>query len=239
MALDWENMGAGLLSTGVGLFSANAAKKQEAERMRQAQGPLFNPMNQAAGTALTQAGMNPDQAAAQRFQAGEDVLQPMQAKQQQDLIRMLQAKGMLGVSNFQGAGVDPVTGQQQTWQPTPGQAMNPHMAAFFAAQAGDKAKRLAASQEQGQQWQQNAATRAANLGGAATGQRQGGLNAAATARQAPATGLAGILGQAGPLMQGSGLFGAAGGWLKKLLGGDSYGGGAVASPWGDNSWGID
>lgn len=146
MATDiWGRMGQaapGLFDFGVGLYGANAGQKEAAERLRRAQGPLFQSQMAGAQTAIDAAsGMDPRALGAERFAAEQGLLAGTDAKNMDDLMRMLRAKGMLGVANY-NPGVEGIT-------PT-GTAMNPHVAAFLAAKNARDAKMAAGSLDAGE-----------------------------------------------------------------------------------------
>ena len=212
----WGRAGPGLLDLGAGLYNKNRAQKEAAQRLATAQGPLYGQAMGGAGATLDEAGtFNPDALAASRFAAQESMLKPVQDKQQADLMRILRAKGMLGVSNY-NPGVEGVVPD--------GTAMNPHMAAFFAAQNADRAKRSQASLIEGQNYANNLVTRANTLQGVAGNTQQTGINAQNT-QPSKATGNAemlkaavGMLSQNPAILKdawnlGSGLFKSGFDWL--------------------------
>jgi hypothetical protein len=168
----WGRAGPGMIDMGVGLYNRNRAQKEAAQRLATAQGPLYQQAMGGAGATLAEAGsFNPDELAAGRFGAQEAMLKPVQDKQLDDLMRMLHAKGMLGTSNY-NPGVEGIVPN--------GQAMNPRMAAFFAAQNADRAKRSQASLLEGQGYANNLVSRASNLRGIAGGAQQTGISAQST-----------------------------------------------------------
>jgi hypothetical protein len=219
----WGRAGPGLLDLGTGLYNKNAARKEAAGRLGTAQGPLYQQAMGGAGATLAEAGnFNPDALAASRFGAGEALLKPVQDKQMDDLMRMLQAKGMLGISNY-NPGVEGITPS--------GTPMNPQMAAFFAAQNADRAKRAQAALGQGQDYATGLVNRAGDLQRIAGGTQATGITAQntqpsrATSRGEMLKGLGGMLAKNPGVIKdvwnwGAGLFGGGGGGMD--FGGDSY-----------------
>jgi len=128
----WDGLGTGLLQTGVGVLSGKESEKAMLERLKAARGPLYDQEIGLASKSLALAGnMDPKAAAAERFAAQQGLVAPSNEADEQALMRKLQAKGMLGVASY---GAVPGTA------PQPGVAMNPYLAALYAAQAGAKNK---------------------------------------------------------------------------------------------------
>ena len=168
----WNRAGPGLLDLGVGLYNKRAGQKEAAQRLATAQGPLYQQAMGGAGATLAEAGMlNPDALAASRFTAQEAMLKPVQDKQLADLQRMLYSRGMLGAANY-NPGVEGIIPS--------GQAMNPQMAAFFAAQNADRRARAQAALGQGQEYANTLVNRAGALQRVAGGTQQTGLTAQGT-----------------------------------------------------------
>jgi len=168
----WGKAGPGLLDLGAGLYNKNRAQKEAAQRLAAAQGPLYGQAMGGAGATLAEAGgFNPDALAANRFSTQESMLKPVQDKQLADLQRILYSKGMLGTSNY-NPGVEGITPD--------GTPMNPQMAAFFAAQNADRAKRSQASLQEGQGYANNLVNRAGGLQQLAGGAQGTGIIAQGT-----------------------------------------------------------
>ena len=219
----WGRAGPGLLDLGVGLYNKRAGQKEAQQRLQAAQGPLFQQAQAGAGGMLAQAGdFNPDELAASRFAAGEEMLAPVQAKQQADLIRMLRAKGMLGISNY-NPGVEGVTPS--------GQAMNPQLAAFFAAQNADRTKRQQAALGQGQEYANQLVGRAGDLQRIGAGAQGTGLEAQRTQPSRAASNAGLIRGAVDIFRQNPNIIGDIGGMFSGLFGGGGgYGFGGFANP---------
>ena len=128
----WEVLGPGLLETGGNIYTSGRASSEAEKRLRRAQGPLFDVQQGLAAKSLANAGsMDPKAAAAEWFAAQQGLVAPSNLQAQQNLMQELQAKGMLGLASHSAV---PGTA------PTPGVAMNPQLAALFAAQEGAKQK---------------------------------------------------------------------------------------------------
>ena len=182
MASFWDTLGPGLLKVGGELFLQNRANKENDSLLRRAQGPLYDQMNAQAGKSLALAdSMDPKAMAAERFNAQQGLLAPGQEADRLKLMRELQAKGLLGVASHQ-----PVPGTVAT----PGVAMNPHMAALFAAQEGARARSAYDSLREGEGYLTDLLRRSGMLQGQAQNARATGL---ATTPRRPST--AGILGR--------------------------------------------
>src|SRR3990167_1044844 len=222
----WGRAGPGLLDLGVGLYNKRAGQKEAQQRLQAAQGPLFQQAQAGAGGMLAQAGgFNPDELAASRFTAGEEMLAPVQAKQQADLIRMLRAKGMLGISNY-SPGIEGFTPD--------GTAVQPHLAALYAAQAADRTKRAQASLGEGQAYADRLVGRAGDLQSIAGRQQQTGLQGQRTQPSRAASNAGLLKGAVDIFRQNPNILSDIGGLFKGGLdwlgGGGGYGFGGFANP---------
>lgn len=169
MASFWDTFGPGMIQTGGNFFLQNRASKEAEDRLKRAQGPLFAPMMDQAGRSLALAGtMDPMAMARDRFTQQQALLAPGQQADQQALLRELQAKGMLGAASF-----SPVAGTVAT----PGQPMNPQMAALLAAQEGAKSKAAFDSMREGETYLDNLLRRSSGLQQTAQSGRASGVNA--------------------------------------------------------------
>lgn len=163
----WGKAGPGLLDFGLGMYSKDAAQKEAAKRLAAARGPLYDQAMSGASGMLSQAGsMNPDQFAADRFKANQALVQPVQDRDLDSFMRMLRAKGQLGMANY-NPGVEGITPN--------GTAMNPQLAAFFAARNAATAKAANASMQQGQDYLDNLVRRSGMLSGQAANVQRSGL----------------------------------------------------------------
>lgn len=169
MASFWDNIGPGLIQTG-GNYAINRMGSKDAEdRMRRAQGPLYDQQQRLAGQALNLAqGMDPNAMAADRFKQQQALVAPGNEADLQSLMRQLQAKGMLDVASY-----GPVAGTVSQ----PGVAMNPQMAALFAAQAGAREKASFDSLREGQDYLDQTLNRAGMLQRQSQGARASGQQA--------------------------------------------------------------
>lgn len=221
-----ETYGPGLFDLGVGLYNRHAANKEAASRLAAAQGPLYQQAMGGAGGMLAAGLKDPTALATERFNAKEALLKPLQDKQQADLMRSLHAKGMLGISNYNPSTVLP-SGQEISIAPT-GQAMNPHMAAFFAAQNADRARRAQSALDEGLAYQTGMLGNARNLQGLASNTQQTGLVGQMTQPSRAAQNATLLKGLGGMIFNnpdtlrkvwdfGSGLFGSAADWIGGLF----------------------
>jgi len=162
----WDNIGPGLLETGGNVFLGRRAAKEAEDRLRRAQGPLYDQMQGMAGQSLNLAqGMDPTKMATDRFTQQQALLAPGMEADKLALWRQLQAKGMLGAASFA-----PVAGTINTT----GQPMNPQMAALLAAQEGAKARSAYQSLGEGQDYLDQLLRRSGMLQGGAQGARATG-----------------------------------------------------------------
>lgn len=155
----WEKFGPGMLQLGGGYLGERMAARRGEAELRKAQGPLYDQLMGQAGRSLSLAGsMDPQVMAAQRFAQQQALLAPGMEADRQDLMRQLQKQGLLGVSSF-----SPVPGTVAT----PGVAMNPHLAALYAAQEGAKAKSAYDAQREGEAYLDSLLRRSGMLQGQA------------------------------------------------------------------------
>ena len=215
MASFWDNIGPGLLQTGLGVYSGKQADKAAEEKLRRAQGPLYDQLMGQAGKSLSMAGsMDPKALATERFGAQQALLEPGNEAARQKLMRELYSKGMLGAASY-----TPVPGTVAT----PGQPMNPQMAALLAAQEGARSKVAYESLGEGEQYLNNLLGRGTGLQSAANVARASGLQATPykkTTGGMIASGLSGLLrdpSARGAVWEGAkkipGMISDLGGWL--------------------------
>jgi len=210
--IDWGQIGQGLLRTG-GNFWLQAQKRKQAEdELRRAQGPLYGQQQKLAGQSLALAsGMDPRAMADERFKAQQALLAPGNAAAEQELMRRLQAQGLLGLSSFA-----PVPGTVQT----PGVAMNPHLAALYAAQEGARSKSAYDALREGEGYLDRLVGRTGTLQGQANAAQQAGMFARAGMPQKPSIGQTLVSGGLKLLQDPKtvktigGLLGSAGDWLR-------------------------
>jgi hypothetical protein len=131
-----------MLGIGVDLFGQRAAGRQQDRFVRDIRGPQYGTEQALAGRSLALAGnMDPQAAAAERYNAQQALMAPGEEAQRQALMRQLQSQGLLGLSSH-GAIPGVVT--------TPGQPVNPYMASLLAAQQTQRAKSAYDSLNQGE-----------------------------------------------------------------------------------------
>jgi hypothetical protein len=201
----------GMLDLGLGIYARNQGQKEAADRLRAAQGPLYDQAMAGVSTALSRANMDPQAAAQERFNAQHELLAGVDAKSEADLMRILRSKGMLGISNFK-PGVVGITPN--------GTPMNPHMAAYYAARNARDAKMSADSLDASERAQREASYLAGREQNIAESAQQSGLAAARTQPSRAASnmqlikGLGGVLSNKDIWGKEGGLFGIGVDWLK-------------------------
>jgi hypothetical protein len=232
MASFWEGLLPGMIQTGAGMYSEKLARDEAQKRLQAAQGPLYQKMQGMAGKSLGMAGsMDPKAMAAERFAAQQALIEPSNKAKEQEVLRRLQKTGMLGVSSFA-----PVPGTT----PTPGVAMNPHLAALYAAQEGAKSRAAYESLGEGERYLDQLIQRGGMLSGRAQTQREGDYAAQSVVPPRPSTleRAVKIGGQVfskpeniqkavGIAKQLPGMLGKAGDWIGGLFGG---GGSSAPAP---------
>jgi hypothetical protein len=177
-----DNGGAagGMFDTVLGLYGARQGAKGNEEMLRRAQGPLYQQSMGAAGQALTNAGnMDPKAAAQERFNAQQALLKGSDQASENELFRRLHSMGMLGASTFEGAGTDPVSGTRQSWGADAG-AVNPQMAAFYAARNARNSRAAYDSLNEGEQQIDRQLGRSSRLASQANSLQNQGLTAQRT-----------------------------------------------------------
>lgn len=222
MAVNWDDFwgraAPGMFDLGVGLYGTSAGSKEASNRLRTAQGPLYDAQMGAAQTALAQAGnMDPQAFAQQRFNQNTALLAGKDAADEQDLLRYLRARGRLGAASF-NPGVEGITPN--------GTPMNPQLAAFYAARNARDAKLAVDSYDQGQAQIDNYLKRSGMLGQGAAATQASGM---AARGQLPSRSKANValLKGAGSILKDTGMLKSAGDWLKGAAGGlgDFFSGG--------------
>lgn len=191
----WTKAGPGLLDFGLGAITRNQGQQEAADKLGTAQGPLYQDATNAARGMFTQLGSADPQAfAKQRFDAQQALVAPVQDKQFDDLYRKLYAKGQLGIADY-NPGVEGITPN--------GTAMNPQLAAFFAAKNAQRSKDAYGAMDQGQKYIGDLVSRAGMLQRTAAGAQGTGLEAQRTQPSRAASnsellrGVSGVLKNAG------------------------------------------
>ena len=182
--------------------------------------PTMQAMNAAQMAELSTMG-NVDPAAL--FAQQQGLMAPVKEKGQNDLMRDLYRKGMLGLANDQQAGGG------QTWANAPGTRSNPLAAAHYAAQAGADNKAAFDAINQASNLRTASANRVATLGA-----QRGQAQTIAKAGQAPAKGASGFTGMLSGLLGNKGVTDALGGVLKGF-GGPGAGGANTSAGYGPNA----
>ena len=171
----WRRMGKaapGLFDLGVGLYGMSAGNKEAKQRLATAQGPLYQQAMGASGQALTAAGsMDPKAAAAERYNAAQGLLAGQDAASEQQMMRMLQAKGMLGAANY-NPGVEGIAPSNV--------AMNPQMAAFYAARNARNGRMAYDALNEGESQTDRMLARSGALQRQAAGTQEAGLRGQGT-----------------------------------------------------------
>src|SRR3990167_843483 len=161
MASFWDQFGPGLLEQAGSLYGQRRQASEREKLLRLAQGPLYDQQQQMAGQSLALArGTDPKAMAAERFAEQQKLLAPGNEADMNNLMQMLQSKGLLGLSSYSA-----VPGTQQQ-----GASVNPYVASLLAAQQGAKSKSAFDSLKEGEQYLDQLVRR----GGALSGQAQQG-----------------------------------------------------------------
>ena len=142
-----QDYGPGLLSgaleLGGGLYRDKRAQSSNEALLRRAQGPNYQQQQQMAGQALNLAqNLDPKAAAAERFRAQQELMQPGEEAAQQKLMTQLQRQGLLGLSSYAA---------QPGLLQTPGQPVNPYLASLLASQSTQRARSAYDSLREGEQ----------------------------------------------------------------------------------------
>lgn len=221
----WGQLGGGLLTAGAGYLGSKSAEKAAEEKRRQAEDPLFQKMEGAAGQSMTLAGgMDPKAHAAERFKAQQALVEPGNEAARLKLMRELQKKGLLGVASSA-----PVPGTA----PAPGAGpMNPHLAALYAAQEGAKAQSAYGALQEGESYLDRLLERGGMLSKGAQARRAGNL--AAAPAKAPSIGTTLLSAIGGSIANNPGMIGQGLDWLTK-----QFGGGATPTPQLPMEYGMD
>ena len=213
----WDSIGPGLVNTGLGVLRKRYDKKDQDERQRRAQGPLYDQQIGLAGTALNRAAsLDPQAVAQERFNAQQALLAEGDRGAEEALMRRLVAQGQSGIASYGGQ-----AGAQQT----PGQPINPQLAALYAAREARNAQSAFDSLNEGEAQIDRQVQRANTLSGQAENTRATRLP---TTPSRPST-TSQILSGAAKLLQQPnaipGLFSAVGdiwGSLKGAFGGNNW-----------------
>jgi len=177
MASFWDAIGPGLLETGLNVYGEQRKGRQQQQLLRQARGPLYDQQQALAGKSLALAGsMDPKAAAAERFAAQQSLVASSNEAEMNNLMQMLQSKGLLGLSSYSAV---PGTAQ------TPGVPVNPYVASLLAAQAGAKSKSAYQSLTEGEEQLNNLINRGGALQRGAYAGQASGVNAAQARLLAP------------------------------------------------------
>src|SRR3990167_9429245 len=93
--------GPGLFNTGLDIYGQQRAARERESLLRKARGPLYDQQQQLAGQSLSLArGADPKAMAAERFAEQQKLLAPQYAGDEQNLMQILQSKGLLGLSSY-------------------------------------------------------------------------------------------------------------------------------------------
>ena len=169
MASFWDTIGPGLLETGVGLFGERRKAQQQQKLLEQARGPLYDTQQALAGRSLALArSTDPKAVAAERFGAQQSLVAPSNEAAMNNLMQMLQSRGLLGLSSYSAV---PGTAQ------TPGVPVNPYVASLLAAQEGAKSKSAYQSLAEGEEQLDRLIERGGALQRGAQSAQQSGIGA--------------------------------------------------------------
>lgn len=168
----WNKAGPGLLDAGIGFWGKNAAQQEASDKLGRAQGPAYQQAMDASTGMLTAAGnFDPKAFGQQRFEEQQALMAGVNDKEFNDLYRTLYAKGQLGIANY-NPGIEGFTPN--------GTAMNPQLAAFFAAKQAQRSKDAYGAMDQGQKYLDTMLNRSGMLQRQAAGLQSSGLEAQRT-----------------------------------------------------------
>ena len=215
----WRRMGnaaPGLFDIGTGIYGMNAGQKEAQQRLAAAQGPLYQQAMRASQTALNRAGsMDPRAAGAEWLQGQQGLLAGKDAADEDALFRRLYNTGMLGAASY-NPGVEGIK--------PGGVAMNPQMAAFYAARNARDAKLSTEAMDRGEGQIDRMLDRSGRLQTQAANTQNAGMNAqrALPSRAAATTqllkGVGGLLKNKDVLKDIGGMLGTGYDWLGKQTG---------------------
>ena len=155
----WSQCGPGLLEQAGSFYGQQRQASEREKLLRRAQGPLYDQQQQMAGQSLALArGTDPKAMAAERCAVQQNLLAPGNEADMNNLMQMLQSKGLLGLSSYSA-----VPGAQQQ-----GASANPYVTSLLAAQQGAKQKSAYDSLAEGERYLDQLVRR----GGALQGQAQ-------------------------------------------------------------------
>ena len=226
----WADLIGPAVQTAGGWYAQSQEKADDQKRSQDVMNdPGYKQAGQLQSQLLTQASGNPDEMAAKRFQAQQGLMAPVYDKGQNDLMRDLFRKGMLGLATSEGADA-----QGNTWTVAPGQQVNPMMAAFQSAKMANQSKAAYDAMREGQQFQTNAISNASNLG--AQRKTANDTVRAAAPQISKSAGRADLFKGIGGMLTNPAVTGAIG---KLFSGGFGGGGAAAAEATGQNLYGLD
>lgn len=199
----------GMLDLGLGIYQNRQAANEAEQRLRDARGPVYDQaMAGASGMLSAAGGFDPKAHAAERFNAQQALLAPKNEADYNQLMRSLHAKGLLGVSSF-----EPAVYGDGAVAPTGGAAMNPHVAAFYAARNAQRSKDAYGALGEGEKYLDNILNRSGMLTRQAGNVQSTGLEGQNTQRSRAKElgemmrGGLGILRESGALKDIPGMFG--------------------------------
>jgi len=203
----------GMLDLGLGIYSRNQGQSEAANRLRKAQGPLYQQSMTGAQTALSRAGsMDPRAAANERFNAAQGMLSGVDAKDLDALMAKMHVDGNSGVSTY-NPGVAGITPN--------GTPMNPKLAAYYAGKGARDSKLAYDSLTEGEAQIDRMLGRSGKLQQQAANTQSTGIAAQRTQPSRAAANLE-LLKGFGGVMKDSGMLGIGTDWLRKKMGGFDF-----------------
>lgn len=138
----WRGAVPGMFDMGAGIYGMQQGQREANQRVGQIQA-AGAPAQGASNQALANAGsLDPRAHGAEWLKGQQQLLSGQDSASEDQMIRMLQARGMLGAANY-NPGVEGITPN--------GTKMNPQMAAFYAARNARDAKMAAEAGDRGEQ----------------------------------------------------------------------------------------
>jgi hypothetical protein len=198
----------GMLDLGVGLYGRNAGAREANAKVNAAQGPVYQAAT-AGATGMLGRSMDPRAAAKERLDAEMGLLTGADEASETDLMRKLHARGMLGMGQY-NPGVEGINPS--------GTAMNPQLAAYYAARNARNAKMASDSLDKGENAVTANINRANTLQGTADSAYRSGMTGQ-DARGSSALRNMEMLKKGVGVLKDSGMLGMGTDWLKKQMGG--------------------
>ena len=152
------------LQTAFGTARVDPATGRVVFEMGEQAGRVFNQLMDAANAVIGRViNADVDKLTAEEFARAVEQLHAKRDKQLADLTRALYARGLLGLLTYEQSGVNPFTGETESWVLPEGQGANPYFAATFAGWERETADLARKSREEAERYLQTALDHAGGL----------------------------------------------------------------------------